>query len=300
MYTQLFSKSGLSLDRLRRFLSVIEQGGVTKAAGGSPTLQSQISRQVGELESFFEVKLFRKEGKKLHLTQEGKRLEVIARELLNSLEQFMLDCSNQPKAVSIGAGEALIQWLLIRRLNDIKLDSTVIRMENLRSLEIISRIEDMRLDFGLVRTDAIPPHFQQIELGIMRYSLFVPRGLMKMHSRVGWKLVLRKIPLATIGSDGQFNQQLHNAAKDASINLNIALECSSFPQAAKALQSGDYGAILPSIARVDLPDEQFASISVPFLDSEIRKISLTWHSRMIKLRPDCDVIRRQLAQALLI
>ena len=107
---------------------MIDQGGVTKAAGGSHTLQSQISRQVGELESFFEVKLFRKEGKKLHLTEEGKRLEIISRESLNALEQFMQDCAGKPKSVSIGAADALIQWLLIQRLDHLKIGSTAVRM----------------------------------------------------------------------------------------------------------------------------------------------------------------------------
>ncbi len=299
MYESLFNKSGLSLDRLRRFLSVIDEGGMTKAAGGSTSLQSQMSRQIRELEEFFEVKLFRKEGKKLHLTDTGKRLEVIARECLSSLGKFMQECQSQPRTISIGAGETLLQWLLIQQLGSFKLEQTVFKLENLRSLEIIRRIQDMRLDIGLVRTDAVPSHFKKIELGSLKYSLFVPKEMLENKPNADWKEIIGTLPLAIMGSEGKFSQRLQQISMERSILMKVALECSSFPQAAKALLSRSYCAILPSIAKIDLPEEDFIQIHVPFLETETRKITLTWHPRLNSLWPDSEKLMASMSQSLI-
>ena len=61
---RLFSKSGLSLERLRTFCEVATAGGISNAVPDDPTRQSQFSRQLKELEEFFEAKLLiRKRGR---------------------------------------------------------------------------------------------------------------------------------------------------------------------------------------------------------------------------------------------
>lgn len=63
MFTKLLSKGGLSLDRLRALLEVGAAGSIVKAAGGDPVRQSQYSRQIKELEDFFQTKLVERHGK---------------------------------------------------------------------------------------------------------------------------------------------------------------------------------------------------------------------------------------------
>jgi len=52
MFEDLFSKGGLSLERLRSFMLMANAGSIAKAVPQDPTRQSQISRQIKELESF--------------------------------------------------------------------------------------------------------------------------------------------------------------------------------------------------------------------------------------------------------
>ena len=61
------------MDRLRRFVEVVDLGGVTRAANNDPSLQSQISRQVKELEEFFGMDLFNREGRRMVLNSAGER-----------------------------------------------------------------------------------------------------------------------------------------------------------------------------------------------------------------------------------
>ena len=88
MFEELFSRSGLSLDRLRSFLSFAQAGSIAKAAPGDVNLQSQISRQISELETFFATELTVRRGKSLSLTAAGQRLAVLIRQQLQDLDDF--------------------------------------------------------------------------------------------------------------------------------------------------------------------------------------------------------------------
>ena len=49
--TGIFSKNGVLLDRLQTLEKVVRAGSIALAAKGDPNAQSQISRQIGELEA---------------------------------------------------------------------------------------------------------------------------------------------------------------------------------------------------------------------------------------------------------
>lgn len=71
MFEHLFSKGGLSLDRLRSFMQMAQAGSIAKAAPGDTNRQSQISRQIRELEQFFGTELTRRKGKTLSLSAQA-------------------------------------------------------------------------------------------------------------------------------------------------------------------------------------------------------------------------------------
>ncbi|MBI4661435.1 MAG: hypothetical protein HY735_21645 [Verrucomicrobia bacterium] len=48
MHEELFSRSGLSLERLKTRCEIADRGGISKAAEGDPVKQSQFSRQLRE------------------------------------------------------------------------------------------------------------------------------------------------------------------------------------------------------------------------------------------------------------
>ena len=144
MFNDLFSQGGLSLDRLRTFCAVAETGGVTKAAGGDPTRQSQFSRQIKELETFFGVQLTRRQGKIIILSPAGIRLARIARESFIGLSDFQRACKDEPLESSIGAGDALLQWLLFPQMGQLydTLPKVSFNVVSLRTLDIAERVND--------------------------------------------------------------------------------------------------------------------------------------------------------------
>ena len=72
MFARLFAESGLSLDRLRALVEVGAAGSMVRAAGGDPARQSQYSRQIKELEDFFQAGLVERYGKGIRLTASGR------------------------------------------------------------------------------------------------------------------------------------------------------------------------------------------------------------------------------------
>jgi hypothetical protein len=74
MFERLFAESGLSLDRLRALVAVGAAGSIVRAAGNDPARQSQYSRQIKELEDFFQTGLVERHGKGIRLTANGREL----------------------------------------------------------------------------------------------------------------------------------------------------------------------------------------------------------------------------------
>jgi DNA-binding transcriptional LysR family regulator len=293
MFDSLFAESGLSLDRLRSFCMVAEAAGVSKAALKNASRQSQFSRQINELESFFGVELMKRHGKGVVLTTAGKRLAKTAREIFVELEDFTADSKSVPLTFSIGAGDSLLQWLLLPNIGALQkaLPRIGLNLYGLPTLEIADRVSDLRLDFGLVRKDAVSTGLRFQSLGFETFALFVPKRLFGGKQPPTFNEVIAKVPLSTIAGEGQFRATLIRQARKHKLPLRFSLCCSTFPQAARALRSERYAAILPTIACDELDCDRFAMISTEPLEAQSREICLIWNPRSSRMRPRLAAIR---------
>ena len=84
----------MELSDLRIFRTVVEEGGITKAADKLLRVQSSVTTRIKQLEQNLGVELFLREGKKLHLTPAGRvlldytaRLESLAEEARSAVHQ---------------------------------------------------------------------------------------------------------------------------------------------------------------------------------------------------------------------
>lgn len=296
MISELLQQGGLSFDRLQSFCLVAEAGGVTKAAKGDVTKQSLYSRQIRELEEFFGAELMRRKGRGIILTHAGADLHRIVREQFAALSDFKQECKNQPVEVAIGTGDSIIQWLLLPRLAAIRQPLPRVRLKflNLSTDDAVKRLADGLIDFALVRQDAVHRPLLSTPLGVMGYSLFIPQSLQSTSGgRQGLKL-LHGVPLATLEGEGSFRVVLAEIARTKKITVNIQIECSSFPLAARAVSAGNVAAILPRIAAVEFPDLATQQVSLEFLRRFDRKMCLAFNARSLRIRP----ILKQVADSL--
>ncbi|MDA1088752.1 MAG: LysR family transcriptional regulator [Proteobacteria bacterium] len=72
---------------LRAFVAVAETGGMTRAGQMLNLTQAAISQQVKRLEELFQVKLFERDKRTVHLTTAGERLLPLAQRMLETNDQ---------------------------------------------------------------------------------------------------------------------------------------------------------------------------------------------------------------------
>jgi DNA-binding transcriptional LysR family regulator len=285
---------------LAALLDLADAGSLARAVAGDPNRQSLYSRQIKELEHFFGVELTRRRGQTLELTDAGRRVVDICRETFTRLGDFQNDCDDQPTTVVIGSGDSLFQWLLLPRLGATQrlFPHHTVRLEDHPTVDVITHLCDMRIDLGLIRDSALVPPLASKRLLKLTYSLFAPRERLPKGKPAEWQTVLNTVPLALQASGGQFHRTLEQAARAQRVRLEPALCCVSFTQATRAVLTGQYAAILPSIATVDLPPDRFLQLPLPLLKSYERQVCLAWNPRQFRLRPSLERFATHLAKSL--
>lgn len=256
-FDRLFDVSGLSLDRLRSFLRVVEAGNLTKAAKGDVTKQSQFSRQIKELESFFGVALSRRVGRRIEITEEGHRLALLVRRHFRELDDFREAMAGRSITVRIGAQGSIIDWILLPRLAAASkaLGNAMIELEQLRTLDVVHAVADGRLDFGIVRDDALPSETKRWRLGEVGYALFAAKTIWRGNASV--RDVIGKAPVADLLPGGQFPTRWQEWLAKEKLRPQVLARVSSFTDLARVVQAGHAAAVLPEMAAVDFDPKKF-------------------------------------------
>lgn len=287
MFTELFAERGLSLDRLRAFVEAAAAGGIAKAAPGDPVRQSQISRQIKDLEEFFAAELFSRRGRGMVLTATGKELLWRAQAHLASLADLKRVCGRAPVRVRIGAGDGLLQWLIIPAAASIRasLGDALIEVANLRSHDVLLRLAECSIDFGIVRAEAVGPNLRKRALGAVAHALFVPAGLLGRRPKPDAEWVLRNVPLACHSPTGTLWAALEGWAKKRGFAVCPRLVCESLPQAAQAVRAGSFAAVLPDGMAADFPPAAVVRVTLPIPKVSERPLALCWNPSLERLRP---------------
>ena len=287
MFEDLFAMSGLSLERLKSFADIVAAGGISAAARDDSNRQSQFSRQLKELERYFGVELIKRGRGPMKLTEAGKQLHRVISHTFGSLQEFRRHCANRPVELSIGAGESLIQWMLLPRLSQLVAEhpQVTVNFQNLRTDEILKQLADGTLDFGVVTRTNSNRQLESAPLGQLEYALFVPSELVSGKRRKDSVELIGRVPLALLLGSDSVRQALEDLAQQHELKLDVRLRLSSYPQLAAAVQNLKVAAVMPTLAASSLPADRIRMIRLPFLDSLSRRIFLVWNRKATEIRP---------------
>lgn len=293
---ELFTQSGLSLERLRTFCLIVEHGGFTKAARGDAAKQPLYSRQLKELEAFFGTELVRRSGKSFALSEEGKRLYELARSYFGALSDFKNTCSNRPIRIQVGAGDSVIQWHILPRLAALRkaLPNIVLKLLNLPTEQIVERVASGDLDLGIVRQTAVKGELKSHTLGKLEFALFAPRKSVNNT----WEMTLKGCPMAVLEGAGEFRQELEKAALKEQFQPKIEVECASFPAVATAMKFAGLAGILPVASADELGIANFVRLDPPWLHKLGRSMSLIVGRRALSVRPELETIMTEVVRVL--
>ena len=300
MYDKLFEQRGLSFDRLRALVDVADAGGIAKAVGDNPVRQSQYSRQLKELDQFFGGELTCRKGRSLTLTPAGRRLAAAVRAAFTSFCDIRSELANLPMEVTVGAGEALLHWILADVTGTLRASwpDLVITLDNRQTNAVVDGLAEHSIDFGLVRSGAVPKTLHSRIVGHLDYRLFVPRSLIPKSKGKDPTRLLTQVPMATLEGGGDYTQRLQEVASQLRAPLNIALTCTTLPQICRAVRSGSYAGVLPTLACSELPADRYTAFELPALKTLRRPLSFCWHPRLFGIRENMERLAEALADAI--
>lgn len=303
MFDDLLSKSGLSLDRLRSFLLVVEAGSISKAAQGDASRQALYGRQIRELETFFGTQLTERRGKGIVISGAGERLAALVREQLQGLEDFKRERAGVPKQFVFGAGWSVLEWLLLPNLHAVAghLGKATIRVESHRTLPLIEAVREGRLDFAIVREDAVPSSLPTRSVARkVDFLLCVPRDLMRRQGAavLTQARVWSSLPLVVPTTGGQFHEALERAFAAENVKLRPTVECHSFLHVRQLVETGHYAGVLPSWGIAGL--EAKGVVMKPFapLKEYGRPLCMHWNARQMARRGVDDGVVNAIALSL--
>lgn len=298
MFDLLFEKSGLSLERLRNFCRVAESESFTQAAEGDPNRQTLYSRQVKELETYFETELFRRKGRTVVLTETGKSLFLLAMEYFSALEDFTESCSSELRSYSIGAGDSLIQWRILPSLPKIHqfTGKSEIAFKNMRTDAIVAGLLSGEIDFGLIREEALVPDLVSKNAGVLEYSLITTsESVQSLKKNADY---LSELTFVGMIGGGLYQKQMESLAKSSKTIIRYAMRCNSYPTMLKAVKELGIAAILPTIALKELPQDRFTAIRLEQLKPFTRSLSLCWNRRLATMNPALENLGEKIAKIL--
>jgi len=269
------------MDRLATFCAVADSGSIVSAAKGDPSRQSLMSRQIRELETFFGVDLVRRVGRGLELTEAGRELAAIGRQNFKGLSDYAARCREQEWTVRIVASNSIAQWVLLPRLKAVAVAQPNVRFEifHEQTRDMVAGTREGIYDLAFVRKDALVSGLKHVALGEIESCLFVPKSLV----RVAPKSVadaLCSLPMA-LPIGGRMRDTVERLAATKGGTPRVVVACSSYLQAAQALQSGMCAAVLPETALATLDAKKLHRLPIPDRFS----LCLTWAPRNVDTRP---------------
>lgn len=289
MIDDLFSRGGLSLDRLRGFMQMAEAGSIAKAAPSDTNRQSQISRQIRELEQFFGAELTRRKGRTLSLSAAGERLALLIREQLQDLEDFRKEQAGLPKSFVIGAGASVLEWLLVPALPAISrhLGGATLLTEAHRSRSLGDAVRDGRVDLAIIRQNAVPTGGNTALVMKMRFHLCIPRALLKRgttESDAASPALWQMLPFAAGRDGGQTDAAIREAMSAAGVDFHPRFECGSMLQVRQLVKLGACAGILPTLGIRGLDERRVLITPYAPLRDFGRALVLYWNPRQMRRR----------------
>lgn len=292
-FRSLFDRKGLSLERLAAFCEFAEHGSIVAATGGDPARQALVSRQISELESFFEIALVERQGRGLVLTGAGRELAFLIRDYLRRLEEFASAQRETSWTVRVMASNSIGQWLILPRLAKLRAAWPEIRvhLQHEQTREMVRQVQEGLFDLAVVRQQGSGlAGLESASLGKLTYGLYVPPPTSPFRpTKGGLGQALTSHPLA-LPIGGSMREKIEGLAAKTKKPLNVILEGSSYMQALEALRSGACAAVLPDLA---LPrDERQHYLRIPIPGNV--EIALIWRKRTAERNPRLALLTKNL------
>lgn len=282
----------MTITQLYYVLAIAEYKNFTKAAEKCFVTQPTLSTQIQKLEDELDILIFDRSKKPIELTDVGRKIVDQAKNIVNESDRIQ-DIVDQQKGFiggefKIGIIPTVMPTLLPMFLKAFikKHPKVKLKIEELTTEEIISRISDGHLDAAIAAT---PLENELIKERVLYYEPFV--GYIPKTHRLSDK---KKIEVSDLEIDDMLLLEDGHCFRDGVINLcktfknqsddNFQIESGSIETLIKLSNEGLGMTLLPYLHTLDLNDKLKPNLHHFVEPSPAREVSIIYHKSELKMQ----------------
>lgn len=282
----------MTITQLIYVLAVAEHQNFTKAAEKCFVTQPTLSMQIQKLEDQLDVQIFDRTKKPIELTDVGRKIVSQAKNIVNESYRIQ-DIVDQQKGFiggefKLGIIPTIMPTLLPMFLKTFikKHPKVKLKIEELTTEEIISKIADGHLDAAIVATPLEQENIKERVLYYEPFVSYIPKGHRLHHNKkIGvTDLDLNDMLLLEDGHcfrDGVIN--LCKAFKD-NTNDKFQIESGSIETLVKLSNEGLGMTLLPYLHTLDIKDSEKDNLHYFNDPSPAREVSIIYHKSELKMQ----------------
>jgi len=285
----IFSESGVSLARLQSLEKIVRAGNITGVAQGDTNVQTQLSRQIADLEKTMGLQLLDRTRKPHLPTDAARRLADACGRFVQEVEEIAASASGLRRPITVGAGEVVIREFLIPKIGRQKKGGSTVKwvLRNLQRRKIQESLAAESLDVGIASGLVADGSVRVEDLESYGFKLLLPEG--EKPDQNGWKR-LESIPLAVLDGDTGFRRFLVECAHGHGVELIIGAECTSYPQAVNLAEVTAWATFVPDYWWKREKGWAGRTQKLPGLEKHQKTIQIGWNRKIAERRPEVKTL----------
>ena len=279
----------MNLRHVRTFVTVVEQGTVSKAALRLRVAQPALSRQINDLEVELGIRLFDRVRRRLVLTGEGERLLADCRNILSAVETLSerAQLLRRPDAgvLKVAATPQMIDGVFSTFLHRYaaRFPNVQIKLSEAVGADLVAKLERGELHLGVSSLQAIPADNHEFASFPLQPIEFLAAGHISLPLGSAGNIEIGSLapyPLLLLETSFVVRNTFDAACRLAGLKPQIFIE-SRTPHTLLALAEAGHGvAIVPSV----LPTHRYR-LRIARITHRRRPLrlalSVLWHSRRV-------------------
>lgn len=245
----------MDIRQLRYFVTVANEGQITRAAKKLNMAQPPLSHQLKLIEEQLGTTLFFRNSRSVELTEAGLLLYQRAISILHQLEDTLIEVKETGEGIrgqlSIGTAKTCAMNFLPDRVQTFKSNYPLVtfRILDAHPYQVLKFLDERLVELAVVRfASDIHLDYESKTLQIEPYVLFVPKQWQWKPSKSSISMKeLSDIPLVMVVREDKYGMysSFHNLCFKQGIKLNVVCECHDASIIFSFVAAGMGAAVLP-------------------------------------------------------
>ncbi len=235
----------IDLESLKVFRTVVDEGGVIRAANKLNRVQSNVTARIRQLEEHVGARLFRREGRSIRLSAEGHTLLAYADRLLRLADEAVNEMrTGKPKGVfRLGALESTAGSRLapiLSRYHALYPD-VVVELSTGTTGALLTRVLNFELEAAFVSEPFTAPNLESRAVFEEQLVLITPKSISKVSSPTG----IGRSTLIAFAQGCSYRKRIEEWLGSANVMPERVLEFASYQAMIACVAAGTGFAVVP-------------------------------------------------------